>query len=200
MPIKRAGPGERLKGRRVAIIAANEFEDIELLYPLIRLSEEGAEVVIVPIMRGSHPRPVAQKPVTGRYGTPIPFGFLREGERHLIMKLDEIDPKKFDALIIPGGFSPDRLRVIPEVLKLVREFHERGKLIAAICHGPQVLISARIVKDKRMTCYVAVKDDLINASAIYVDEPVVKDGNIITARVPDDLPEFCKLIIDSLSH
>jgi len=200
MLIKRAGPGERLKGRRVAIIAANEFEDIELLYPLIRLSEEGAEVVIVPIMRGSHPRPVAQKPVTGRYGTPIPFGFLREGERHLIMKLDEIDPKKFDALIIPGGFSPDRLRVIPEVLKLVREFHERGKLIAAICHGPQVLISARIVKDKRMTCYVAVKDDLINASAIYVDEPVVKDGNIITARVPDDLPEFCKLIIDSLSH
>ena len=200
MPIKRAGPGERLKGRRVAIIAANEFEDIELLYPLIRLSEEGAEVVIVPIMRGSHPRPVAQKPVTGRYGTPIPFGFLREGERHLIMKLDEIDPKKFDALIIPGGFSPDRLRVIPKVLKLVREFHERGKLIAAICHGPQVLISARIVKDKRMTCYVAVKDDLINASAIYVDEPVVKDGNIITARVPDDLPEFCKLIIDSLSH
>lgn len=116
------------EGRRVAIIAANEFEDIELLYPLIRLSEEGAEVVIVPIMKGSHPRPVAQKPVTGRYGTPIPFGFLREGERHLIMKLDEIDPKKFDALIIPGGFSPDRLRVIPEVLKLVREFHERGSL------------------------------------------------------------------------
>jgi len=200
MPIKRAGPGERLRGRRVAIIAANEFEDIELLYPLIRLSEEGAEVAVVPIMRGSHPRPVAQKPVTGRYGTPIPFGFLRDGERHVIMKLDKIDPKKFDALIIPGGFSPDRLRVIPEVLKLVREFHEEGKLIAAICHGPQVLISAGIVRDRRMTCYEAVKDDLVNAGAIYVDEPAVKDGNIITARVPDDLPEFCRLIIDSLSH
>ena len=200
MPVKRVGPGERLKGRRVAIIAANEFEDIELLYPLIRLSEEGAEVAVVPIMRGSHPRPVAQKPVSGRYGTSIPFGFLREGERHVIMKLDEIDPKEFDALIIPGGFSPDRLRVIPEVLKLVREFHEEGKLIAAICHGPQVLISAGIVKDRRMTCYEAVKDDLVNAGAIYVDEPAVKDGNIITARVPDDLPEFCKLIIDSLSH
>jgi len=200
MPVKRAGPGERLKGRRVAIIAANEFEDIELLYPLLRLSEEGAEVAVVPIMRGSHPRPVAQKPVTGRYGTPIPFGFLREGERHVIMKLDEIDPKEFDALIIPGGFSPDRLRVIPEVLKLVREFHEEGKLIAAICHGPQVLISARTIKDRGMTCYEAVKDDLVNAGAIYVDEPAVKDGNIITARVPDDLPEFCKLIIDSLSR
>ena len=200
MLIKRAGPSERLKGKRVAIIAANEFEDIELLYPLIRLSEEGAEVAVVPVMRGSHPRPVAQKPVTGRYGTPIPFGFLREGERHVIMKLDEIDPKEFDALIIPGGFSPDRLRVIPEVLKLVKEFHKRGKLIAAICHGPQVLISAGIVKDKRMTCYEAVKDDLVNAGAIYVDEPAVKDGNIITARVPDDLPEFCRLIIDSLSR
>jgi len=200
MLIKRAGLGERLKGKRVAIIAANEFEDIELLYPLLRLSEEGAEVAVAPIMRGSHPRPVAQKPVTGRYGTPIPFGFLREGERHVIVKLDEIDPKEFDALIIPGGFSPDRLRVIPEVLKLVKEFHKRGKLIAAICHGPQVLISAGIVKDRRMTCYEAVKDDLVNAGAIYVDEPAVKDGNIITARVPDDLPEFCKLIIDSLSH
>ena len=200
MPVKRAGPGERLKGRRVAIIAANEFEDIELLYPLLRLSEEGAEVAVVPIMRGSHPRPVAQKPVTGRYGTPIPFGFLREGERHVIMKLDEIDPMEFDALIIPGGFSPDRLRVIPEVLKLVREFHEEGKLIAAICHGPQVLISARTIKDRGMTCYEAVKDDLVNAGAISVDEPAVKDGNIITARVPDDLPEFCRLIIDSLSR
>ncbi|HDJ66515.1 MAG TPA: type 1 glutamine amidotransferase [Nitrososphaeria archaeon] len=200
MLVKRVGPSERLKGRRVAIIAANEFEDIELLYPLIRLSEEGAEVAIVPIMRGSHPRPVVQgKPVTGRYGTPIPFGFLREGERHVIMKLDEIDSREFDALIIPGGFSPDRLRAIPEVLKLVKEFYERGKLIAAICHGPQVLISAGIVKDKRVTCYAAVKDDLINAGAIYVDEPAVKDGNIITARVPDDLPEFCRLIIDSLS-
>ena len=200
MPVKRAGPGERLKGRRVAIIAANEFEDIELLYSLIRLSEEGAEVAVVPIMRGSHPRPVAQKPVTGRYGTPIPFGFLREGERYVVAKLDELDPKRFDALIIPGGFSPDRLRVIPEVLKLVREFHEEGRLIAAICHGPQVLISAGIVKDRRMTCYIAVKDDLVNAGAIYVDEPAVRDGNIITARVPDDLPEFCRLIIDSLSR
>ena len=200
MPVKRAGPGERLKGKRVAIIAANEFEDIELLYPLLRLSEEGAEVAVVPIMRGSHPRPVAEKPVTGRYGTPIPFGFLREGERHVIAKLDELDPKRFDALIIPGGFSPDRLRVIPEVLRLVREFHEEGRLIAAICHGPQVLISAGIVKDRRMTCYAAVKDDLINAGAIYVDEPAVRDGNIITARVPDDLPEFCRLIIDSLSR
>lgn len=134
-------------------------------------------------MKGSHPRPVVQgKPVTGRYGTPIPFGFLREGEKYVIMKLDEIDLNKFDALVVPGGFSPDRLRLIPEVLNLVKRFHEKGKLIAAICHGPQVLISAGIVKGKKMTSYKAVKD-----------------GNLITARVPDDLPEFCKLIIDSLS-
>ncbi|MEM2302612.1 MAG: DJ-1/PfpI family protein [Candidatus Bathyarchaeia archaeon] len=100
---------------------------------------------------------------------------------------------------MPGGFSPDALRLVPEVLELVRKAYERGKIIAAICHGPQVLISAGLVKGRKVTSYVAIKDDLINAGAIFVDEPAVRDGNIITGRVPDDLPEFCQMIIESLA-
>jgi len=197
--VNRVGPGEKLKGRKVAIIIANEFEDIELLYPFLRLSEEGAEVVIIPIIFGSHPRPAFKgKPVTGRYGIPIPLEFHKEGVRYAIRELNQVKPIDFDAIIIPGGFSPDRLRIIKEVIDFIKEAYKKGKIIAAICHGPQLLISAGIVKGKKCTSYAAVKDDLINAGAIFVDEPAVKDRNIITARVPDDLPDFCQLIIESL--
>lgn len=198
--VKRTGPGEALKNRKVAIIAANEFEDVELLYPFVRLSEEGAEVVIIPVRAGLHPRPaVKDKPVTGRYGTPIPLEVFGEGVRYAIRELNQVKPGDFDAIIIPGGFSPDHLRVRAEVLEFIREAHRQGKIIAAICHGPQVLISAGLVKGRKATGYAAVRDDLINAGASFVDEPAVRDGNIITARVPDDLPEFCRLIIEALS-
>jgi len=93
--------------------------------------------------------------------------------------LQEVSPDDIDALIIPGGFSPNALRIIPEVLDFVRKLHEKGKIIAAICHGPQVLISAGLVKNRRVTAYRAIKDDIINTGAIFVDEPVVVDGNII---------------------
>ncbi|MEM3745534.1 MAG: type 1 glutamine amidotransferase domain-containing protein, partial [Candidatus Bathyarchaeia archaeon] len=186
---------------RVAIIVAHEFEDVELLYPFLRLSEEGAEVVIVPVERGLHPRPsVRGKPVTGRYGTPIPLEVFEEGGRYTIKKINEINLDDFDALIFPGGFSPDSLRIAPEVLDLVRRAYERGKIIAAICHGPQILISAGLVRGRKVTSYAAVKDDLVNAGAIFLDEPAVRDGNIITGRVPDDLPEFCQMIIEALSQ
>ncbi|MEM1646142.1 MAG: type 1 glutamine amidotransferase domain-containing protein [Ignisphaera sp.] len=199
--VNRVGPGNRLKGKVVAIIVANEFEDVELLYPFVRLSEEGAEVVIIPVRRGLHPRPAdPSKPVTGRYGTPIPLEVFRLGERYVIKELKEVKPEDIDALVIPGGFSPDSLRIDEEVLTFVRKVYEMGKTVAAICHGPQVLISAGIVKGKKVTAYRAVKDDLINAGAIYLDVPAVRDGNIITARVPDDLPEFCQLIIEALSQ
>jgi len=199
--VRRTGPGTRLKGKRVAIIAANEFEDVELLYPFVRLSEEGAEVIIIPMKLGKHPRPAdPSKPVTGRYGTPIPLEVFKEGERHVLMDLKDVKVEDIDALVIPGGFSPDYLRRDREVLNFVRRAYEQGKIIAAICHGPHVLISAGIVKGKRVTGVSAVRDDLVNAGAIYVDEPAVRDGNIITARVPDDLPEFCQLIIEALSQ
>ncbi|MBS7660303.1 type 1 glutamine amidotransferase [Candidatus Bathyarchaeota archaeon] len=199
--VRRVGPKRRLENRRVAIIVAHEFEDVELLYPFLRLSEEGAEVVIVPVERGLHPRPsVRGKPVTGRYGTPIPLEVFEEGGRYTIKKINEINLDDFDALIFPGGFSPDSLRIAPEVLDLVRRAYERGKIIAAICHGPQILISARLVRGRKVTSYAAVKDDLVNAGAIFLDEPAVRDGNIITGRVPDDLPEFCQMIIEALSQ
>jgi protease I len=198
--VKRVGPGEKLRNRKIAIIIANEFEDIELLYPFLRLSEEGAEVVIIPIMFGSHPRPACKdKPITGRYGIPVPLGFHKEGIRYAIREINQVKPIDFDAIIIPGGFSPDRLRIIKEVIDFIKEAYKKDKIIAAICHGPQLLISAGIIKGKKCTSYEAVKDDLINAGAKFVDEPAVKDGNVITARVPDDLPEFCQLIIESLA-
>jgi len=198
--VKRVGPGSRLKDKRIGIIVANEFEDIELLYPFVRLSEEGAEIIIIAVRAGLHPRPaVKDKPITGRFGTPIPLEVFENGGRYVVKDLSEVRADDLDALIIPGGFSPDALRIRKEVLSFVKEMHAKNKIIAAICHGPQVLISAGLVKGKRCTSYEAVRDDLINAGAQFVDEPAVKDGNLITARVPDDLPEFCQLIIDALS-
>lgn len=197
----RTGPGTRLRGKRVAILVAYEFEDVELLYPFLRLSEEGAEVTIVPVRVGLHPRPaIPGKPVTGRYGTPIPLEVFGEGVRYVIKELEQARPEDFDAIIIPGGFSPDHLRVDERVLDFVKRASEAGRIIAAICHGPQVLISAGLVKGRRVTAYKAVRDDLINAGATFTDEPAVRDGNIITGRVPDDLPEFCALIIEALSE
>ncbi|HDD34035.1 MAG TPA: protease, partial [Thermofilaceae archaeon] len=102
--------------------------------------------------------------------------------------------------IIPGGYSPDYLRIDEKVLSFVKRMYEMGKVVAAICHGPQVLISAGLVKGKRVTAYKAVKDDLINAGAMFENVPAVRDGNLITGRVPDDLPEFCQLIISALSE
>ncbi|NHV99973.1 MAG: type 1 glutamine amidotransferase [Thaumarchaeota archaeon] len=188
-----------LSGKNVVIIVANEFEDVELLYPLLRLSEEGASVTIVPVKKGLHPRPSAEKPVSGRYGTPVPLEVMAPGKRYVVKTLEEIKPEEVDCLLFPGGFSPDALRTDSRVIQLVRRVNQLGKLIAAICHGPQVLISAGIVRGKRVTAYKAVRDDLINAGAMFEDVPAVRDGNIITGRVPDDLPEFCREIISFLS-
>ena len=101
-------------------------------------------------------------------------------------------------MIVPGGFAPDRLRRYPAVLKLVREAFQPGKVVAAICHAGWVLASAGILKGKKATCVPAIKDHVINAGAIYLDEEVVVDGNLITSRVPDDLPAFCRTIIAAL--
>ena len=190
---------KRLEGKRVILLVANEFEDIELWYPALRMSEEGAEVVIAAVDIGLHPRPaLPQKYVTGRFGTTVPPLVHQVGKRFSVAKVEEITPQNSDALIIPGGFSPDALRIDERCLDLVRKFYNQGKIIAAICHGPQVLISAGLVKGKKITSYAAVKDDLVNAGADFVDEAVVVDGNIITSRVPDDLPEFCPSIIEKM--
>ena len=191
----------KLSGKKVAIIVAHEFEDIELLYPVLRLSEEGAEVVVIPVREGLHPRPQLDgKPVTGRFGHTVPIPVMVEGKRYTVGSLEQVSTDDVDCLIFPGGFSPDALRLNETVLGLIREFYHAGKLVTAICHGPWVLISAGIIRGKRATGYAAVRDDLINAGAEFVDVPAVRDGNIITGRVPDDLPEYCQEIIKALSE
>jgi len=191
----------KLFGKKVAIIVAHEFEDVELLFPLLRLSEEGAEIVVVPVREGLHPRPhVEGKPVTGRFGHTVPIPVMAEGNRYSVSNIEKLSADDVDCILFPGGYSPDALRLHQRTLDLVRECHRRGKLLAAICHGPWVLISAGIIKGKQATGYVAVRDDLVNAGAEFVDVPAVRDGNIITGRVPDDLPEFCQEIIKALSE
>jgi protease I len=191
----------KLEGKRIVFLVGQEFEDIELWYPFLRLSEEGVQVTIVALDVGLHTRPAVKgKYVTGRFGTTVPPLVHEEGRRFTLANLEEIDSDKIDAIVIPGGFSPDALRIHQGCLDLVKSLYEKNKIIAAICHGPQVLISTGIVRGKNMTCYKAVRDDLINAGANYEDSPVVVDGNIITSRVPDDLPDFCLKIIEKLAE
>jgi protease I len=192
---------KKLSGKKVVIIVAHEFEDIELLYPLLRLSEEGAEIIVVPIPEGLHPRPQLDgKPVTGRFGHTVPIPVMGEGNRYTLSSIEALNADEVDCLLFPGGYSPDALRLHEGTLGLIQKCHQRGKLLAAICHGPWVLISAGIMGGKRATGYAAVRDDLLNAGAEFVDVPAVRDGNIVTGRVPDDLPEFCQEIIKALSE
>ena len=194
--------GGKLSGKTVVIVVANEFEDIELLYPILRLSEEGAAIVVVPMRLAyhTHTRPyLTDKPVTGRFGHTVPIGVMEEGKRYVIKEFEEITVDGLDCLLFPGGYSPDGLRIHQGLLGLIRECHRKGKVVAAICHGPWLLISAGIVKGRKVVSYAPVKDDLVNAGAQFVDVPAVRDGNIVTGRVPDDLPEFCQEIIKALS-
>ena len=124
---------------------------------------------------------------------------LSQAEEWSEIRRDDLSADDVDCLLFPGGYSPDALRLHEPTLALVRECHTRGKLLAAICHGPWILISAGVVAGKRATGYVTVRDDLVNAEAEFVDVPAVQDGNIVTGRVPDDLSEFCQEIIKALS-
>jgi len=169
-----------LEGKRVAVLAENHYQELEFWYPLLRLREEGAEVKIVGT--GS------AKTYTGKYGYPVTVDAAA----------DEVSADDFDAIVIPGGYAPDLLRRHESVLKLVREAFEKGKVVAAICHAGWVLVSAGILKGRKVTGFYAIKDDLVNAGATYLDQEVVVDGNLITSRYPDDLPAFCRAIIAAL--
>jgi protease I len=169
-----------LTGKRVAILAENNYQELELWYPLLRLREEGAEVKVIG---------------TGSAGT---YTSKRGYPVKVDAAADEVEAADFDAIIVPGGYAPDLLRRYEAILNLVREAHQQGKVVAAICHAGWVLISAGILKGRQVTCVSAIKDDVINAGATYVDQEVVQDGNIITSRVPTDLPAFCRTIIAAL--
>ncbi len=198
-----------MDGTRVAIIVAHEFEDIELLYPIIRLNEEGADIIVGTLPQSApahfHPRPYfPDKPITGRFGSTVPTLVLEEGVRYRWHPSTELTLDDFDAIMFPGGFSPDYLRIHYPTLALTAEAYRAGKVIAAICHGPQVLISVDrrfgtdIIHGRRVTGYAATEDDLRNAGGEYVDVPSVRVGNVVTGRCPDALPEFCHEIGEAL--
>ena len=171
-----------LEGKRVAILAEEGFEDSELTEPLRAMKDADAKVTIV----GSGSRDV----YTGKRGKAT----IRADS-----SAEAIDPGEFDAVIVPGGYAPDRMRLHQSMIDFVRKASDSGKIIAAICHGPQLLISAELVRGRRMTSWPSVAIDLRNAGAEWVDEPLVRDGNLITARKPSDLPRFNKAIIAALS-
>jgi len=169
-----------LEGKRIAILAEDNYQELELWYPLLRLREAGATVTVVGM-------PGAEEYHSKR-GYPVKPD----------VTADAISAADLDAVVIPGGYAPDLMRRHRPMLDLVRGVYERGGIVAFICHAGWVPISAGIVKGKRATCLPAIKDDLINAGAIYIDAEVVQDGNLISSRNPDDLPAFCRTIIAAL--
>ncbi len=172
------------RNKTVVIITAEGFEDEEVIYPIIRLKEEGFDVYVAT---------KDQKPVNGRLGFPLELLIRYYGT---LVDAKKLKTKDYDLVLIPGGFeAPDRVRQIPEVLKFVQDMYKAKKLVAAFCHGPWVLISAKVLKGKRATGYIGIADDIKNAGATYIDEPVVVDGNIITSRHPRDIGHFMKEIL-----
>lgn len=172
----------KLKGQRVACLIGDEYEDLEVWYPVLRLREEGAVVDLIGLE--------ANQTCRGKHGYPA----TAERSIHAVSADD------YEALIVPGGWMPDKLRRYPSVLDFVRAFNQQNKVIATICHGPWILISAKILHGRTLTCTPGIMDDVINAGARYVDEEAVRDGNLVSARRPPDLPAFCRLMIEALSQ
>jgi len=162
---------------QVVLLVEDQYEEMELWYPCYRLKEEKIDTLVAGPEKGKEYRGKNGYPARSEAG----FDVLREGN--------------FQGIIVPGGYAPDRLRRYPEVLQFVREMDDAGKLVASICHGPWVLISAGVMNGRRSTCFFAIKDDLVNAGGLYSDEEVVTDGNLITSRIPSDLPAFCREIV-----
>ncbi len=164
----------------IAFLVENNYQTLEFWYPFYRLKEAGAKTVIIG-QNGNE-----------TYHSSHDYGVTSD----IAAKNAKVD--ELDALIIPGGYAPDKMRVNKDMLTLVVAMYKQKKTVAAICHASWVLVSAGILKGKKATSYHTIKDDLINAGAHYLDEPVVVDDNIITSRQPDDLPDFCRAIIASV--
>lgn len=169
---------------RIAILATDGFEEVELTSPKKAYEEEGFDVDIV----------------GEKSGTIKAWAKTEWGKDYKVDKsLNEASPDEYDALVLPGGvINPDKLRLNEDALKFIKAFFDADKTVAAICHGPWTLINAEVVKGKRMTSYKSISKDLKNAGANWVDEEVVQDGNLITSRNPDDLPAFNKKVIEVL--
>jgi protease I len=170
-----------LADKHILIFVGEDHEDLELWYPKLRLMEAGAEVVLA--------GPEAKHSYLGKHGYPCTSD----------ISISDVHTDKFGGAVIPGGFMPDKLRRDPCVLELVRQFDSSSKLIAAICHGGWVPISAGVYRGVRVTGSLGIKDDLVNAGAIWEDKPVVIDRHFVSSRKPDDLPEFCRGMITVLT-
>jgi len=165
---------------QILILVEQYYEDLELWYPKIRLEEEGMKVRVAGPER---------KTYSGKNGYPC----LAD------MTIDDVDTTNFDGLVIPGGWAPDKLRRYPRVLEIVKEFDKDGKTIGMICHAGWVPISAGILRGRKVTGVSAIRDDLTNAGATFVDLSVVIDGNLVSSRTPADLPDFCRGLITNLA-
>ncbi|WP_151734792.1 type 1 glutamine amidotransferase domain-containing protein ['Paenibacillus yunnanensis' Narsing Rao et al. 2020] len=171
----------RLAGKKVISLVDDEFEDLELWYPVYRVREEGAEVHLAGLEKG--------RTYTGKYGVPAVADF----------SWDELKEADYDGILVPGGWAPDKIRRYGAVLKLIQDFHAARKPIGQICHAGWVLISAKILQGVTVTSTPGIRDDMENAGAVWKDEPVVTDGHIISARRPPDLPPYGKAFCDALA-
>ncbi len=171
----------RLDGKKVAVLLAEGFEDLEYWVTVMRLREEGAEVVTV----GPDLEPVSGKNALSAQAEAV---------------ASDIEAAELAGIVIPGGWAPDKLRRYPDITELVREVHEQGKVVGIICHGGLVAISAGIVDGVRATGSLGIKDDLENAGATWVDEPAFRDGNLVWGRVVPDIPDFCRELVGALEE
>jgi protease I len=170
----------RLEGRKVVVLLAEGFEDLEFWVTVMRLREEGADVRIAGLE--------AKTPLRGKNGL----------EATADVSVDDVHAGDVDAVVVPGGWAPDKLRRYDAVKSLVRDVHGDGKIVGLICHAGLVGISAGIVAGGRATGSLGIKDDLVNAGATWVDEPAFRDGNIVWGRVVDDIPAFCHELVNAI--
>ncbi|PWU16257.1 MAG: protease [Chlamydiae bacterium] len=171
----------KAKPQKILLFVADEYEDLELQYPKYRLREAGKKVVVAGEKKESY---------KGKHGYPCLADAI----------FKEVKVEDFDALVIPGGYAPDKLRKIPKVLEITKKFANQKKLIAFICHAGWIPISAKILKGIRCTSYISIKEDILNAGGKWVDKSVVIDRHFISSRFPEDLPDFCSAILHYLSQ
>lgn len=162
--------------KKILVYTYDHFDDAELYYPLTRMQEEGYAVVVASLEK---------KQLCGKRWFCVNADLLAE----------EVNPSEYDALLLPGGTAPEKLRQNAAVLEGTKHFFQAGKPVAAICHGPQILISAGTLRGRTCTCYPGIRDDVVNAGGLYENAPVVTDGKLVTSRRPEDLPAFMRAMI-----
>src|SRR6202790_1533939 len=169
-----------LQGKRAVVLVEQQYQEMEVWYPVYRLREAGCKVTLVGPEAGQN--------------YPSKLGYPAKSDR----AARDVSANDFDLLVIPGGYAPDHMRRCEAMIRLTSTMAEQGKIVAAICHGPWVLCSTQALKGRKETCFMSIKDDVINAGGKYVDEEVVRDGNLVTSRKPDDLPAFMQTVIQAV--